>query len=225
VTLRILVFGQLRDDVRRQLAELGGGATLDDLPLGSDPAAAIRALSPDLAVLDRPAALLAYPKTCAPEPLERRLEHEFLRSVRYRHPLGLVLLSVDDVPALSRTHGPEAVDALADALVEAARRALREVDVLFRPRRSEIAVILPETELGGARTVAERLRSVVAHILFKSEPRAPARPVLPLKATASVGLAGCPCAGIRSAADLVAAARKGIEAARAEGGDRVASAE
>jgi diguanylate cyclase (GGDEF)-like protein len=225
VALRILVLGQLPDDVRRQIAELGGGATIHDLVRDSDPASAIRALSPDLAILDRPASLLAYPASSGPEALERRIEHEFLRSVRYRHPLGLVLLSVDDVPALSSTHGPQAVDALADALVEAARRALREVDVLFRPHRSEIAVILPETELVGARTVAERLRSVVAHVLFKPEPRAPAHPVLPFKATASVGLAGCPGAGIRSAAELVAMARRGIEAARAEGGDRVASAE
>jgi diguanylate cyclase (GGDEF)-like protein len=225
VALRILVLGQLPDDVRRQIAGLGGGATIHDLARDSDPASTIRALSPDLAILDRPASLLAYPASSVPEALERRLEHEFLRSVRYRHPLGLVLLSVDDVPALSSTHGPAAVDALADALVEAARRALREVDVLFRPHRLEIAVILPETELGGARTVAERLRSVVAHVLFKPEPRAPARPVLPFKATASVGLAGCPGAGIRSAAELVAMARRGIEAARAEGGDRVASAE
>ncbi|MBZ5640679.1 MAG: hypothetical protein LAO51_18225, partial [Acidobacteriia bacterium] len=90
--------------------------------------------------------------------------------------------------------------------------------------RMEIAVILPETESGGARVVAERLRSVVAHFLFKPESAATSRPALPLKATASVGLAGCPGSGIRSGADLLAVARKGIASARAEGGDRVASA-
>jgi GGDEF domain-containing protein len=144
--------------------------------------------------------------------------------VRYRHPLGFALLSVDGIPGLTRTHGPAAVDALSDTLAEAAGRALREVDLLIRPHRSEIAVILPETEPGGTRIVAERLRSVVAHLLFKPGTPTPARPVLPLRATASVGLAGCPGVGIRSGSDLVSMARRGIEAARAEGGDRVASA-
>jgi diguanylate cyclase (GGDEF)-like protein len=224
VGLRILIVGQIPEELRRQVAALDGVA-LHERPHDESPASAIRELSPDLAILDRPAALLACPATSGREPLEHRLEHEFLRSVRYRHPLGLVLVSVDDVSGLSRTHGPEAVHALADALGEAARRAVREVDVVFRPSREEIAAVLPETEPGGARIVAERLRSVAAHLLFKPAPRADARPALPLKATASVGLAGCPGATIRSAADLLAVARKGIEAARAEGGDRVVLAE
>jgi GGDEF domain-containing protein len=95
---------------------------------------------------------------------------------------------------------------------------------LFRPGPSEIALIFPETEPAGCRTVAERLRAAVAHLLFKAEAPAPLRPALPLKATASIGLVGCPSAGIRSGSDLLAQARAAMESARDAGGDRVAEA-
>lgn len=222
--LRILVLGQLEDDVRRQIAALGGGAEIHELASGADAADAIRALSADLAIVGRPGALPAFLDASGLDALERRVDHEYLRSVRYRHPLGLALLSVDHVGDLTHTHGAATVDAFADSLAAAARRALREVDILFRPADFEIAVILPETEMGGARIVAERLCTVTASLLFKPERPASDRPALPLKATVSVGLAGCPGDSIRSGADLIAAARAAMETARGAGGDRLAGA-
>jgi len=222
VGLRILILGRIDEEVRRGIAALGGGSSLHEPASGTDPAAAIRELSPDLAVVAEPSALPAIFGSEGPEALARHVEHEYLRSVRYRHPLGLAMLSVDGRGEAERAHGAAALGAFDDAVVEAARRVLREVDLLFRPSRSEIAVVLPETGPAGAWVVAERLRAAVAHLLFKPGGPAPPRPALPLKATASIGLAGCPGAEIRSGADLVALARAAMVAARAAGGDRVA---
>ena len=128
---------------------------------------------------------------------------------------------MDRLAELDRTHGAATVDAFADSIAEAARRAIREVDLLFRPARAELAVILPETEPSGVRTVAERLRTAASHLLFNTGRQDKERPALPLKTTVSVGLSGCPGEGIGSGADLLAKAREVMEAARAAGGDRV----
>ncbi|MBZ5640506.1 MAG: hypothetical protein LAO51_17335, partial [Acidobacteriia bacterium] len=133
--LRILILGRLPDDVRRQVEGLGHGAMVHDLAAGDDPEEALRSLAPDLAILGPPGPLASSLGADGAEALERRIEHEYVRSVRYRHPLAVALLSVDDVAGLARIHGQATVDALADSLVEAARRAIREVDILFRSSR------------------------------------------------------------------------------------------
>jgi GGDEF domain-containing protein len=224
VGLRILILGRIEEDVRRELASLRGGSTILEPASGTDLAAAIRGLSPDLAVVGQPSSLRRILDPDGPEALSRRVEHEYVRSVRFRHPLGVALLTLDGRPEMERAHGEAAVEAFDDAVVAAARRALREADILFRPGPSEIALILPETEPAGCRVVAERLRATVAHLLFKPEAAAPLRPSLPLKARASIGLAGSPNEGIRSGADLLARARAAMSAARTAGGDRVAEA-
>lgn len=154
--------------------------------------------------------------------LRLRIEQEFLRAARYRHPLCLAVLAIDGVEDLARTHGHPAVHAFTDSLADAARRGVREVDILFRPSRSEVWAILPETEIAGARTVAERLRALTGRVLFKPPRGGAERPSLPFKATGSVGLASCPAEGIGSATELIAAARAALDAARHAGGDRVA---
>lgn len=154
--------------------------------------------------------------------LLRRLDHEFVRASRYRHPLALAVVGVDRIDELAGLHGERAVDAFLDSLAEAARRGVREVDVVYRPARGEVWAILPETEPSGARSVAERLRTLSGKILFKP-PAGTSRHPLPLKATASVGLATCPSERVRSGAELLSHARAALETARLEGGDRVVS--
>ena len=222
---RILILGPVSDDLGRALAALGGGAEIHRVSETADAAGAARAIAPDLTVIGDLGSLPSFLDPLGEDALARRAEHEVRRSVRYRHPVALAMLCPDGVGELEATYGAPVVDAFADALVEAARRALREVDLLFRPASREFAAILPETDLGGARIVVERLRSLSANVLVKPGRSGPAaRPALPLKATASAGLACCPGEGIRSGADLLAAARAAMERARAGGGDRLATA-
>jgi diguanylate cyclase (GGDEF)-like protein len=221
VGLRILILGPFDGDRRREIAALGGGATILELAEGADVAQAIRSLSPDFAIVARPASHPAFLEAAARDALDRHIENEYLRSVRYRHPLGFAMLSLDHLEELDGTHGAAAVDAFLDSIAAAARRAIREVDLLFRPQRGELGVILPETEPAGARVVAERLRTTAGHLLFKPERPGRERPALPLKATVSVGVSGCPGGNVASGADLVAQARRGMDAARGAGGDRV----
>ncbi len=190
-----------------------------DLVLGAEPSGRSRALA-TARKLARLREGWAAARDDEAERLLRRLDHEFVRAARYRHPLALAAVGIDGLRELAEIHGDRTLDAFLESLAEAAHRGVREVDVVFRPTRGEVWAILPETEPSGARSVAERLRTLTGRILFKP-PAGAARRSLPLRATASVGLATCPSEGIQSAADLLSHARAALDAARLEGGDRV----
>ncbi|HEX4803319.1 MAG TPA: GGDEF domain-containing protein, partial [Myxococcaceae bacterium] len=63
-------------------------------------------------------------------------------------------------------------------------------DLVARYGGEEFAVIMPETDAGGGRTIAERIREKVAALSFASE-------LGPLRVTISLGLATCPEDGRR----------------------------
>ncbi|MBI2309214.1 MAG: diguanylate cyclase [Rhodocyclales bacterium] len=90
-----------------------------------------------------------------------QIEIEIRRAVRYRRPLSLLMIDIDNFKQLNDTHGhPEGDRAL--ALVSAAiRQSCREVDTAYRYGGEEFTVILPETELELAARLAERLRQQV----------------------------------------------------------------
>jgi diguanylate cyclase (GGDEF)-like protein len=141
------------------------------------------------------------------------LDNEFLRAMRYRHPLSLVLSSIDDLSALIHDYGREPVEAFVDLLRSSLRRSLRHVDLLLCTSGEEIAVLLPDTPAAGARIVAERMRMQARRLLFKP-PASGDRPSLPIKVTSSVGIVDAPREGLRSGADFLACARAAVAQAR-----------
>ncbi|HEX5045365.1 MAG TPA: GGDEF domain-containing protein [Candidatus Polarisedimenticolaceae bacterium] len=153
----------------------------------------------------------------------RRLAAEFTRALRYRHPLSVVVLVLDRADALRETYGGEAVEGFAAALAQALADTLRTADFLFRSGDLQWVIGLPETPAAGARVVAQRLRTRTRTLVFKA-PGGPAeegRPALPLKGTASVGVADGPGPAVASAADLLARAQEAVGSARRAGGDRI----
>jgi len=151
----------------------------------------------------------------------QRLEYEFSRALRFRHPVALILLRLDDRDRLAEIYGEETVADFASLLEGALRRGLRDVDLMFRIGDGEIAAILPETPAPGATVVAERFLTQTARLVFK--PSSPcARPVLPMKGTSSIGVADGPREGVGTPRDLLLLAEDSVSAARAAGGARVA---
>lgn len=89
------------------------------------------------------------------------LEREVERSRRYARPLSVVILDLDHFKNVNDTHGHAAGDGV---LVEAAkvlRSVCRDLDLAARLGGEELALILPETEVRGAHTVAERVREKI----------------------------------------------------------------
>jgi diguanylate cyclase (GGDEF)-like protein/PAS domain S-box-containing protein len=87
---------------------------------------------------------------------------EVLRAQRYGSPLSLLMLDLDHFKAINDTYGHGVGDLVLRSLVEVSKEVLRVVDVFGRVGGEEFMALLPETNLEGALTVAERLRAAFA---------------------------------------------------------------
>lgn len=86
---------------------------------------------------------------------------ELERAKRYNHPLSMIMFDADYFKNVNDTYGHDVGDEVLKMLAETGRSCLREVDVFGRIGGEEFAVLLPETDIGGAVQVAERIRSQV----------------------------------------------------------------
>jgi diguanylate cyclase (GGDEF)-like protein len=91
-----------------------------------------------------------------------QLEAEINRSRRYSSPLSLIMLDVDRFKEINDEYGhlfgDEALVTIADIL----RGELRDTDTVARYGGDEFLIVLPETDLPRARTLAERILHLVA---------------------------------------------------------------
>jgi diguanylate cyclase (GGDEF)-like protein len=143
----------------------------------------------------------------------RRHFDEVLRSAlsfaRRHEPLSLVLLDVDHFKSYNDAFGHPAGDDVLRALAEVLQANAREHDVVARYGGEEFALVLPATDVCGARSFAERLRAAIA-----SGPW-PLRPM-----TASFGLATT-TASLTEAIHLIQEADAALYASKYLGRNRV----
>lgn len=92
-----------------------------------------------------------------------RLTAELIRNRRYKRPLSLLYLDVDNFKTLNDSRGHQTGDAALRLVADAMRRAVREVDVVGRMGGDEFAVLMPETDgilaQGAAQRLAEGIRT------------------------------------------------------------------
>jgi two-component system, cell cycle response regulator len=93
---------------------------------------------------------------------DKYLPREFERSRRYEHPLTLIACDLDHFKRVNDGYGHDSGDEVLQEFVARAKGCLRATDWLARTGGEEFAIVLPETDLAGARIVAERVRVAVA---------------------------------------------------------------
>lgn len=98
--------------------------------------------------------------------LDGRVSEEILRWERYRRPLALVLLDLDDFGRINDEFGREVGDELLQHVATILNGATRTLDLVARYGGQEFAVLLPETNEMGAMIVAERLRMDMESLLI-----------------------------------------------------------
>jgi diguanylate cyclase (GGDEF)-like protein len=89
------------------------------------------------------------------------LAREVKRAQRYRRRLSLLVFDVDGLKAINDEHGHLAGDALLVETADRLRSVTRSADVASRIGGDEFAVILPESTVGDAQQLHERLSRVL----------------------------------------------------------------
>ena len=84
---------------------------------------------------------------------------ELARSARYRHPLTVAYVDLDDFKVVNDRFGHARGDAVLVAVAHAIRRASRSTDLVARLGGDEFVVILPETDRDAAEAALDKLRS------------------------------------------------------------------
>jgi len=107
------------------------------------------------------------------------LEQARERQSRNAAPAALLALDVDHFKSINDEHGHAQGDLVLCRLVETLQSRMRKLDLLFRSGGEEFLLLLADTDLAGARALAEDLRVAV-----EAAPLLEARPV-----TASFGVA------------------------------------
>jgi diguanylate cyclase (GGDEF)-like protein len=90
------------------------------------------------------------------------LRRELERARRYRHPLSLLMIDVDDFKRFNDQFGHPAGDFALRNIAGLLRKCARTTDIIARYGGEEFAVILPESTPGGALLVAERIKLDIA---------------------------------------------------------------
>ncbi|HLV67251.1 MAG TPA: GGDEF domain-containing protein [Polyangiaceae bacterium] len=146
--------------------------------------------------------------------LQLRAELSFAR--RHKSDVSLVLFDVDHFKRVNDTYGHPVGDQVLVELSRAVAHSLRNEDVFARYGGEEFAIILRGIDIAGARSVGERVRTLVEGLQITTDQGV-------LRVTVSVG-----CASLGGRPDmtpemLVAAADAQLYAAKHAGRNRVMS--
>lgn len=143
--------------------------------------------------------------------LLERLQADFARAARSRHPVCVAMIDLDHFKRYNDTHGHVAGDRLLASVTAALAATCRAQDLLVRYGGDELCLVLPETGVDGAAELAGKLR------------RAAAEAAGPSGVTLSVGVAAWD--GAEDAVTLIGRADQALYRAKRDGGDRVVAAE
>jgi diguanylate cyclase (GGDEF)-like protein len=147
--------------------------------------------------------------------LEERLTEELNRSKRYDYPMSFLMIDIDDFKAYNDNNGHQAGDLALQITAHCLKAALRSADVASRYGGEEFCILLPQTSIGEAGVIADRIRQRVSTTHFphgKSQPLG--------RVSVSIGVASY-SAIINSSEIVIAAADRALYRAKSLGKDRI----
>jgi diguanylate cyclase (GGDEF)-like protein len=103
------------------------------------------------------------------EAILERLEIEIHRAVRYRRPLSVCMIDLDNFKRINDTYGHLAGDGVLQRVGQTLGFAVRATDSVGRYGGEEFLLVLPETSLEEAVVVADKARQGIARISYLND--------------------------------------------------------
>jgi diguanylate cyclase (GGDEF)-like protein len=148
--------------------------------------------------------------------LQDRLFEEVERSKRYNTPLSFMIIDIDRFKNYNDVYGHTNADRVLVKTAQTLRGSIRAIDMSARFAGDEFCVVLPETELGDAARIAERLRKGVCDSEYTSEQGDPMEEV-----TISIGISSF-SASRQSPLKIIETADRALYQAKSRGRNCVA---
>ena len=127
----------------------------------------------------------------------------------------MLVLDIDFFKAVNDTYGHDAGDEVLREFSVRVRKSIRGIDLACRYGGEEFVIVMPETDMAVATTVAERLRRRVANEPFPIE-----QGKRPIEVTISIGIATLEAAE-DNAASILKRADQALYRAKRDGRNRV----
>jgi len=143
-----------------------------------------------------------------------RMEDEFARSKRYGSPLCCMMIDIDDFKEINDTYGHLQGDTILRELSDRILKTVRTSDIVARYGGEELIVILPQTNMDGAKIYADRLLEKISDEPYSGLP--PDR-----KVTVSIGIAMMDMKTCETTKDLIQSADTALYKAKREGKNRI----
>ncbi|WP_242394034.1 sensor domain-containing diguanylate cyclase [Anaeromyxobacter oryzisoli] len=116
---------------------------------------------------------------------QERLDAHLAQALRYGKKLSLIICDIDHFKSVNDTYGHPVGDQVLRGVARTLGKDARTTDVVARYGGEEFAIVMPETDTGGAMVIAERIRERVGQLQFESDQG-------PLRVTLSLGVATFP---------------------------------
>ncbi|MGI8555938.1 MAG: GGDEF domain-containing protein, partial [Pyrinomonadaceae bacterium] len=141
--------------------------------------------------------------------LEERLTEEIKRSNRHGFPMSFVMVDVDNFKSYNDNFGHTEGDKALQIVGICLKETLRGADVAARYGGEEFSILLPQTNLAEAHTIAERIREKIEREDFPNR-----------QVTVSIGIAVV-SPRLSTPPDLISAADKALYKAKQAGKNNV----
>lgn len=115
------------------------------------------------------------------EHLKELIKKEIERHKESRKPLSLIMLDLDSFRTINDAYGHKCSDFILKSVASTIERSIRSSDILARHGGEEFCLLLPETPIETASTLADLLENIISKTIYQYQE-------IPIKITVSMGV-------------------------------------